>query len=237
MLLARASTRWQEIRASRVRRNIPLWKLNCGESDISIASWYEEKTGRGTANQSDSVQWIDPVFVRAKQDGQRTFFFLCIAERGGNSRGGDHSGKQIEYSVCLGDTLELPAEEWLEVLRKSPTFRSVSFKEVLKVVEKYATAHGFRPNTLAGLREAARGTKRARPSASSERRSQGDERIAALRLLGLPPGASDHAIELAFRKAARRHHPDAGGDPAKFRSIVNARDFLLGRDPRPGELA
>jgi len=177
------------------------------------------------------------VFVRAKQDGQRTFFFLCIAERGGNSGGGDHSGKQIEYSVCLGDTLELPAEEWLEVLRKSPIFRSVSFKEVLKVVEKYATAHGFRPNTLAGLREAAHGTKRTRPSVSSERRSQGDERVAALRVLGLAPGASEQQIELAFRKEARRHHPDVGGDPARFRAVVNARDFLLGRDSRAGELA
>lgn len=30
-----------------------------------------------------------------------------------------------------------------------------------------------------------------------------------------------------YRLAARRHHPDAGGDPAAFRRITEARDLLL----------
>src|SRR5688500_16877241 len=35
--------------------------------------------------------------------------------------------------------------------------------------------------------------------------------------------------EVAFRNAARRHHPDAGGDPAMFRRVTEARDLLLAR--------
>jgi DnaJ domain len=174
------------------------------------------------------------VFLKTKQRDGRTNFFLCIAERGGNNRGSERGGKEIEYSVCLGDTLDLSAEQWFEILGKSSNFRSVALTDVLKVVERYATAHGLRFDTFAGLREAASATKRTGSKACSERRSQGDERIAALRVLGLAPGASEQQIELAFRKEARRHHPDVGGDPLRFRSIVRARDFLLGRDPRAG---
>jgi DnaJ family protein A protein 2 len=63
----------------------------------------------------------------------------------------------------------------------------------------------------------------------SERRSQEDEYTKALRLLGLAPGSSDDQIESAFRKAARRHHPDVGGDPEKFRELVDARNLLSTR--------
>lgn len=35
------------------------------------------------------------------------------------------------------------------------------------------------------------------------------------------------AINLAYRTAAKHHHPDSGGDPAKFKRITEARDVLL----------
>jgi DnaJ domain len=194
----------------------------------------QTETACEAAHRTDSVRWIDPVFVKAKQDGGRTLFFLCIAERGGTD---EIDGKTVEYSVCLGHTLSLNAGEWGEILRNSSTFRSVALSEVLNAAEKYAAVHGLHPETLMGLREAARGGKRAAAAGASERRFPEDERMRALHVLGLLPGAAAAEIESAFRKAARRHHPDTGGDPATFRAILNARNFLLGREPRDGELA
>lgn len=35
-------------------------------------------------------------------------------------------------------------------------------------------------------------------------------------------------ISAAYRRAAAKHHPDAGGDPAVFRRVTQARDLLTG---------
>ena len=40
--------------------------------------------------------------------------------------------------------------------------------------------------------------------------------------LGVPRDADADAIKKAFRKLARKHHPDAGGDEAKFKEINEA---------------
>ena len=40
--------------------------------------------------------------------------------------------------------------------------------------------------------------------------------------LGLPEGANLEAAEAAFRRVAKEHHPDRGGDPAKFNLAVEA---------------
>jgi DnaJ domain len=166
------------------------------------------------------------MFIKTKERAGRAHFFLCIVERGGS---GD-SCKTVEYSVCLGDTLRLSSVQWLEIFRASPGFRSVPVKDILEVLEKYVRSHGLSSHLLSGLREAAREPRReSRRNAGSERRSQQDEHAAALRALGLEPGASDAEIESAFRKAARRHHPDIGGDSARFRALVDARSLLLGR--------
>lgn len=64
--------------------------------------------------------------------------------------------------------------------------------------------------------------------------------------LGLQRGASDEEIKKAYRKLAMKHHPDRGGDQAKFKEISTAYDSLtdpekkriidLGGDPnaQPG---
>jgi hypothetical protein len=44
--------------------------------------------------------------------------------------------------------------------------------------------------------------------------------------LGVAPGASPEALKAAFRAKARTAHPDAGGDPERFRALVEARTRL-----------
>lgn len=56
------------------------------------------------------------------------------------------------------------------------------------------------------------------------------ERMAATpdyyKTLGVPRTASSDEIKKAFRKLARKHHPDAGGDEAKFKEINEAYEVL-----------
>lgn len=43
-------------------------------------------------------------------------------------------------------------------------------------------------------------------------------------VLGLGPTANADDVKRAFRGLAREHHPDHGGDPDRFRRLVEARD-------------
>jgi hypothetical protein len=178
------------------------------------------------------------MFVKTKERAGRKIYYLCISESGGNSGVG---WKSVEHMVCVGETLDLSGARWEEILRGSATFRTVPLDDVLEVLEQYLAEHGLPSRLLAGLRAAAHASKWRKTKRNtytySDRRSQENERTQALRLLGLPPGSSEKQIEKAFRRAARRLHPDVGGDAAKFRAIVDARDFLLGRSVRPRETA
>lgn len=66
----------------------------------------------------------------------------------------------------------------------------------------------------------------------------------AMRLLedeaGLQPGVvskhyGDHSfnahVTVAYRRAAKKHHPDTGGDAMMFASVTEARDLLIGATP------
>ncbi|MBQ9691221.1 MAG: DnaJ domain-containing protein [Eggerthellaceae bacterium] len=46
------------------------------------------------------------------------------------------------------------------------------------------------------------------------------------KVLGVAKGATEAEIKKAFRKLAREHHPDAGGDEAKFKEINEAYEVL-----------
>jgi curved DNA-binding protein len=46
------------------------------------------------------------------------------------------------------------------------------------------------------------------------------------KVLGIQPGASDDEIKKAYRKLASKHHPDKGGDTAKFQEIQAAYEAL-----------
>ena len=46
-------------------------------------------------------------------------------------------------------------------------------------------------------------------------------------ILGIQPGADSDAIKLAYRRLAKQHHPDAGGNAAEFQKIKSAFNELL----------
>jgi len=49
-------------------------------------------------------------------------------------------------------------------------------------------------------------------------------------LLGVSPGADEHALRAAFRDAAKIAHPDRpGGDAARFRAVLDAYHLLQGK--------
>jgi curved DNA-binding protein CbpA len=59
------------------------------------------------------------------------------------------------------------------------------------------------------------------------------QRREALRLLGLQDPVEPSDVMSAYRRLARQHHPDLGGDLDAFRSLTMARDQLLA-DARSG---
>jgi hypothetical protein len=54
----------------------------------------------------------------------------------------------------------------------------------------------------------------------------------ALRVLHLSGGADPAAVKRAYRRLAREHHPDRGGDPSTFQRLQRAYERLV-TDPRP----
>ena len=53
------------------------------------------------------------------------------------------------------------------------------------------------------------------------------QRSEARALLGLSPTCSVADIEIAFRRQALLAHPDRGGDPERFKALVESRRVLL----------
>lgn len=53
-------------------------------------------------------------------------------------------------------------------------------------------------------------------------------------VLGVPVGAPMHEITLAYRQLAKKHHPDMGGDMAKFIEIKKAYEALRTKDDGRG---
>ena len=53
------------------------------------------------------------------------------------------------------------------------------------------------------------------------------------KILGVEPEADQAAVRNAYRALARRHHPDAGGDPAEFKRLRRAYEQALAQIDYP----
>lgn len=51
-------------------------------------------------------------------------------------------------------------------------------------------------------------------------------------ILGVDRNATPEEIKSAYRKLAKQHHPDLGGDPTKFKEINEANDILSNPDKK-----
>ena len=51
-------------------------------------------------------------------------------------------------------------------------------------------------------------------------------------VLGVGTGSSDSEIKSAYRRLAKQHHPDAGGDEKQFAEISNAYESIKDADAR-----
>ena len=55
-------------------------------------------------------------------------------------------------------------------------------------------------------------------------------------VLGIPRNATDDEIKKAYRKLAKKYHPDVNKDPdaeAKFKEVQNAYDMIMSRNANP----
>ena len=64
--------------------------------------------------------------------------------------------------------------------------------------------------------------------ADSGRRGRDPKEMEAYETLGLKPEMTKDEYKAAFRKLARKHHPDLGGDPKAFRKMYEAYEYLKG---------
>ncbi len=101
--------------------------------------------------------------------------------------------------------------------------------EALRKVERYGIAN--RGQQYAGYRELGSGTPMGPATMTAEEAARllADESIESP-LSGRPCFTAAEVLAgkwgAAYRIAAKRHHPDTGGDPALFRRLTQARDLL-----------
>jgi hypothetical protein len=86
---------------------------------------------------------------------------------------------------------------------------------------------GQKPPPGAGGHEQGQQRSGNRSQAGRRRPPSADPRSDALALLGLEPGATAAAIKRAYRRLAKTHHPDLGGDAESFLRLDAAYRSLL----------
>jgi hypothetical protein len=206
-----------------------------------------QKTRPCRSNNSRSVKrQRSAMFVRRKQDWRQEYFYLVSTVRDG--------AKVRQRSVYLGKTLNLSAEQWGDVLHKleeqridflfrSPTeaarqaVRAYCKRQGLPLKTAEAVRDGARLNRKLDEEEARRREEKYQAARDRARREKGEREARnaghynsfsrSATVLGVSPGATKEEVQTAFRQQARVHHPDHGGDPSKFRAVVEARDAML----------
>ena len=121
---------------------------------------------------------------------------------------GPHS--RVRWAVRAAFAVYGPrGQEWLE-------------DEPLRVVEELLSR-------TAGRQQRRQGTRTENVSGSGGRQGAGgsDPLQQALELLGLERGASQQAIKRAYRRLAKQHHPDLGGDVELFHRLDAAYRLLI----------
>lgn len=111
------------------------------------------------------------------------------------------------------------ASEWL-----SDEPRRV-VQELVRRLERLESrgADGAQARNSGGYRASA-----GEPGQARQARRSRDPHQAALQQLGLEAGASREAIKRAYRRLAKQHHPDLGGDGEAFRALEAAYRLLMG---------
>jgi len=77
------------------------------------------------------------------------------------------------------------------------------------------------------MRSAARSAKKSNGDMDESRGMMREQSATPYQILGLNPGAKSDAIKQAYRNLSSQHHPDKGGNAAKFQQITGAYRSLI----------
>lgn len=99
--------------------------------------------------------------------------------------------------------------------------------EPLRVVEELLQRVEQLERRRSGGRQQRRKGTRTENYSGAKGCTTADPRDQALELLGLELGASQEAIKRAYRKLAKAHHPDLGGDVERFHRLDAAYRLLI----------
>jgi hypothetical protein len=190
------------------------------------------------------------MFVRRKQDWRQEYFYLVTALRDG----GRVRQRSVYLGKTLNLSAEQWAEVLDKLKERIDFFYQTPTEATRQAVRAYCKKQGLPLKTAEAVRDGARLNRKldaeekkrrlegyaARDHAREEerarqRRREREARIAghynsvnrSATVLDVSPAASEAEVQAAFRKQALAHHPDHGGDPAKFRAVVEARDAML----------
>lgn len=155
----------------------------------------------------------------------------------GDARRPDHPGVVLSFDATgigplrywtdlYDDTRVWTGGSWRQVPGWHDNLRAIALGlEALRKVERYGIAN--RGEQYVGYRALGAGVPLGPPAPMTV-----DE---AARVLAVGAGLnladaddidSEATLAYFYRRASKRHHPDAGGDPALFRRITEARDLL-----------
>jgi hypothetical protein len=195
------------------------------------------------------------MFIRTKCDWKQTYFYLVESYRDKEGRPRQHSiylGTTMAMSVEQWVSVHPKVEEFVVGGISAYSFvydavRAYCKKHglLLKTAETVrAAARLIKEKQDAELaekrkqlREAQQRREREQKAAHEKKEREerwthqfrfvGSDMVSkAFSVLGVSARATREEVKAAFRKAARLHHPDFGGDPAKFRAVAEAKETL-----------